>query len=508
MQARTAEDSARATASPALNAALFGSAIAGASAGTPVTGENQPRQQRPSATPAAPNFRPPHRDQYILQSPFRSRTGGSAADSNVFPRQIRRFSAARLWNPTNSTPRAPSDATQVTRHRRLSTPPPPAVPLSHPALHASSGNPTASIGVGSSDYPLLTLSEQRQSRHSISTRASLQVDRSGTSEQRVSLPKSVRRSVDDKSPVTGNTAVADSAVAGPSAGADWVGFEAHQHDYKELDKKPRVTGLRRRGQSIEQKSPAGYISAQAKSLTKVDKGKSKVAMAPSMDEPKSRQHSRDLERGPDVMGAQAHPRDSVASMPPGIGSAISSSNSSIMGDPDQQGADAAGEEWGPQHPCYPHLNPHVPTDSPEYVSTRIIRVRRDWLLEGDLAPTFSNLYPEILDPAGLSEQEFRRVIEKLNGELVPTFSPYSVRNILDGIMGVATGWLWEDFGFTSAKSRLRRLERWIERWNVEMAKNIGHRDSITAPRIVPLRRTGYMTVSQNYRESCPVGDAW
>ena len=205
------------------------------------------------------------------------------------------------------------------------------------------------------------------------------------------------------------------------------------------------------------------------------------------EDDQARSYSKDLERGPDVL-----PRQSTTSMPDGIGSAISSSNSSIMGDPDQQADD---EEWGPQHPCYPHLNPHVPIDSPEYVTTRIIRVRRDWLLEGDLAPTFSNMYPEILDPAGLSEQEFRRVIEKVNAVLVPTFNPYSWRNIIDGILGVATGWLWEDFGFTNVKSRLQSLEKWIEKWNIEMEKTLGTEDGVIPPKIVPLRRTAYMTVS-------------
>ncbi|KAL1870533.1 hypothetical protein VTK73DRAFT_2607 [Phialemonium thermophilum] len=198
--------------------------------------------------------------------------------------------------------------------------------------------------------------------------------------------------------------------------------------------------------------------------------------------------SPDLERGPDVL----NPRHSTASRVSGIGSAISSSNSSIMGDVEAP-ADP-GEEWGPQHPCYPHLNPHVPPDSPEYANTRIIRIRRDWLLEGDLAPTFSNLYPEILDPAGVSEQEFRRVIEKLNGELVPIFSPYNWRNILDALLGLATGWVWDDLGFTAAKLRLRKLEKWIERWNLEMEKTVGGEEGAIPPKIVPLRRTGYMTL--------------
>ncbi|KAL8303661.1 hypothetical protein RB597_004915 [Gaeumannomyces tritici] len=203
----------------------------------------------------------------------------------------------------------------------------------------------------------------------------------------------------------------------------------------------------------------------------------------------------DLERGPDILpgaGAMSNQRHSTVSMPDGIGSAISSSDSSIMGDPDQEAG--AGEEWGPQHPCFPHLNPHVPVESPEYVNTRIIRIRRDWLLEGDLAPTFSNLYPEILDPAGLTEQEFRRVVDKLNSELVPIFNPYSWRNIVDGVLGVATGWLWEDFGLTGAKMRLSKLERWIEQWNEDMEKTVGSDEAGIAPKIMPLRQTAYMTL--------------
>lgn len=203
-----------------------------------------------------------------------------------------------------------------------------------------------------------------------------------------------------------------------------------------------------------------------------------------------RSFSKDLERGPSVLGHRHN--GSNVSLPDGIGSAISSSNSSIMGDPDQP---ELGEEWGPQHPCYPHLNPHVPLNSPEYASTRIIRIRRDWLVQGDLAPTFSNLYPEILDPAGVSEQEFRRVIEKLNGELIPIFNPYNWRNVLDGLLGLLTGWIWDDLGLTYAKTRLNSLEAWIDKWNVEMEKAVGSDEGIIAPKIVSLRRTGYMNVS-------------
>ena len=144
-------------------------------------------------------------------------------------------------------------------------------------------------------------------------------------------------------------------------------------------------------------------------------------------------------------------------------------------------------EWGPSHPCFPHLNPHVPVTSPLYHSTRIIRIKRDWMQVGDLAPTFSNLYPEILDPH-ISEEQFRRLVEHINRELIAAFSPYSARNVLDTILSVATFWLWEDFGFAAVKGRLDKLERFIADWN----SNVGMKEGIA---LIPLRRTGYMSVS-------------
>lgn len=210
-------------------------------------------------------------------------------------------------------------------------------------------------------------------------------------------------------------------------------------------------------------------------------------MAAENENQEGQSYSRDLERGPDVMDH----RQSTASIGDGIGSAISSSNSSIMG----EDVHADDEAWGPQHPCYPHINPHVPIESPEHTSTRIIRVKRDWMIAGDLAPTFSNLYPEILDPAGLPEQEFRRIVEKLNGELIPVFNPYNARNVLDGVLGVFTGWLWDDLGLSSAKARLNKLEKWIEEWNQQAARTMGTEGSMMAPKLISLRKTGYMSVS-------------
>ncbi|EWY98106.1 hypothetical protein FOYG_02753 [Fusarium oxysporum NRRL 32931] len=371
-------------------------------------------------------------------SPFRPQKAAGVAN------RPRRLSAVRLWNPTNSTPR-PHTKPESSRKRRPSTPPPPSIPLKHPTFDTRA--PPDPIGTGPSDYPLLTLSEQHQIRHSLTPRASLQVDRAGSSDRRISLPNSVRASYDEK-------------------------------------------GSRRGAVSAEEPRLSRDLFAQETvvehPIVKIDKGKGKAVMMPETDDPMP-SYGKDLERGPDIMD----PRISNVSAGDGIGSALSTTNSSIMGEDVEP--DAVGE-WGPQHPCYPHLNPHVPVDSPEYVNTRIIRIRRDWLIKGDLAPTFSNLYPEILDPAGLSEQEFRRIIEKLNGELIPAFDPYGLRNMIDALLGLVTGWIWDDVGLTGIKSRLNSLEKWIEQWNLEMEKTIGTEDGAIPPKILPLRQTGYMTL--------------
>ena len=147
-----------------------------------------------------------------------------------------------------------------------------------------------------------------------------------------------------------------------------------------------------------------------------------------------------------------------------------------------------GEElaWGPSHPCFPHLNPHVPLNSREYLATRIIRIRRDWMVAGDLAPTFSNIYPEILDPL-MQEQEFRYVIEHINQTLCQAYDPFSAWNWFDGFMSLVTGWFWEDIRPLGIKGRLRALEEWLEDWN----HTVGARDGV---KIIPLRRTGYMNL--------------
>jgi hypothetical protein len=142
--------------------------------------------------------------------------------------------------------------------------------------------------------------------------------------------------------------------------------------------------------------------------------------------------------------------------------------------------------WGPSHPCFPHPNPHVPLSSQLYDNTRIIRIKRDWMMAGDLAPTFANLYPEILDPL-VSEDDFRTLVKKINDTLLDAFDPFTFRACLDAVMGVATFWLWDDVGLTRVKRKLVALERWIDDWN----RDVGEKEAV---KIIPLRRTGYLTV--------------
>ncbi|KAJ5146019.1 uncharacterized protein N7515_000583 [Penicillium bovifimosum] len=152
-----------------------------------------------------------------------------------------------------------------------------------------------------------------------------------------------------------------------------------------------------------------------------------------------------------------------------------------------QAADVAEElAWGPAHPCFPHVNPHVPIGSREHMTTRIIRIKRDWMIKGDLAPTFSNLYPEILDPL-LSEQEFRRVISTVNEGIIKAFDPFSLRNWFDGAMGLLTGWVWDDINAPATKHQLQKVEDWLENWNRE----VGDKEGV---HIWSLRRTAYMSL--------------
>ncbi|KAF2157356.1 hypothetical protein K461DRAFT_317466 [Myriangium duriaei CBS 260.36] len=149
--------------------------------------------------------------------------------------------------------------------------------------------------------------------------------------------------------------------------------------------------------------------------------------------------------------------------------------------------DAADIAWGPAHPCFPHPNPHVPRDSPECETTRIVRVQRDWLVAGDAYPAFANLYPEILAD-WIGEAEFRVLVGGINDRLKEAFKPDGARAVVDALLGVATGFLWDDAGWSGAKRGVKELERYMEQWNEERKKE-GN-----PVRLIPLRRTGFMNL--------------
>ena len=154
---------------------------------------------------------------------------------------------------------------------------------------------------------------------------------------------------------------------------------------------------------------------------------------------------------------------------------------------DAEGADDADDSWNERHPCFPHRNPHVPPDAPEFDSTRVIRVARDYMFSGDVSPAFSNVYPEILEPF-VSEDRFRTVVRDVNEKLLIAHSPWGVRNIVDGVVGCLTLWVYEDVIDTAAKKRFVEVEAYLEAVNDELAKEGA------GARFIPLRRTGYLTV--------------
>ena len=65
---------------------------------------------------------------------------------------------------------------------------------------------------------------------------------------------------------------------------------------------------------------------------------------------------------------------------------------------------------------------------------------------------------------------------------------------MDAILGVATGWIWEDLGMTGVKNGVQNVELWIEEWNGRDSK--GDEDGKSeGAKVIPLRRTGYLSVS-------------
>ena len=298
--------------------------------------------------------------------------------------------ASRLWNPVNSSPRTLAVHRPPQQPRRDDYTP--NLPIEPPAA------------ADRDEYPLLTLPQRRQSRHS-----SLAVERS-TAEDSIS----------------GRTSIA---------------LPRHHRTSLQPTRAPS-------GTMTADSSNNDALSGAAAARSDVEAGLSKEQGPARISLPGSRRTSMHSGRGDD---------------------------------------DAASEfPWGPAHPCFPHPNPHVPLKSELFDNTRIIRIKRDWMTAGDLAPTFANLYPEILDPL-VSEDDFRNLVKKINDTLLEAFDPFTFRACLDAFLGVATFWLWDDVGLTGVKKKLAELERWIDDWN----RVVGAKEGV---KIIPLRRTGYLTV--------------
>jgi hypothetical protein len=154
------------------------------------------------------------------------------------------------------------------------------------------------------------------------------------------------------------------------------------------------------------------------------------------------------------------------------------------------GDDGSEEDfaWGPSHPCFPHPNPHCDPDSEEARTTRVIRVRRDWLAAGDMYPQFANLYPEILDPL-VTDAEFRFLISNLNDRLKAMYDPFRPRAWVDSLMGVLTGFVWDDLGLAGTKRKEKGVEQFLDEWN-ETRRTEGRGEV----RVISVRRTGLMSL--------------
>lgn len=396
-----------------------------------------------------------------------------------YPSKIRRPSTSRLWNPSNSTPRVAQPPIPLNPVPAIVRDiPPRPVPLSHPQPSSSRNNRQNNR---QDDSPLLTLPEQLAKRSSSVERKSLQIDISNSSSPLISLPGSVSIGLSRKTPSP--LALTDSPDSQKDKKRD-TGYHKQEQSVTKIADFPLIRDF---GAKIVYK---GENIGRGHSLQRRGVMETDTHAADANIEAESHRHPCSASRSgfPNI-----NSNASATSLPAtsAIGPALSTTSSSAIGSDHGDDLVGAEEAWGPSHPCYPHLNPHVPTNSPLYRTTRIIRIRRDWLLEGDLAPTFSNLYPEILDPAGLSEHEFRKLISHVNSELVPAFNPFAWRNILDSVLGLLTGWVLDDLGATGIKKRLQRVEAWLEDWNMSMEKGAGDGEAV---RIVPLRRTGYLNL--------------
>ncbi|KAL2350495.1 Golgin subfamily A member 7/ERF4 family-domain-containing protein, partial [Cryomyces antarcticus] len=309
--------------------------------------------------------------------------------------------SSRLWNPINSSPRIPPAVVHA----------PPNIPITHPEL--TEGRPQQSAE-GRDAYPLLTLSEQRRSRHSYAGSSAIVEGGSVSGRNSAAIPEGQRRTA---APPAMETAA---KIAGVE--------DAGRHTSSSTTPAPQ---------------PASHDVEASAAAPPLRRTPSRSSLPATLSR-RTSQHTTYTGR---LSTTAPH-------------------------DPDSDDDDDA-LPWSPAHPCYPHPNPHVPLTSPLAHSTRIIRIQRDWLAGTDAVPAFANLYPEILDPV-LPEPAFRLLVAHINAALAAALSPWRWRSWLDALLGAATGWVWEDVGAAGARGRLRALDAWLEHWN----RTEGARDGV------------------------------
>lgn len=190
-------------------------------------------------------------------------------------------------------------------------------------------------------------------------------------------------------------------------------------------------------------------------------------------------HSFRSRKSTDRVARPDHPED-VPPLPPFLAQQRHSADSAHSEDSGEE----TGHVWGPSHPCFPHPNPHCDPRGEEARTTRVIRVRRDWLVAGDLYPQYATVYPEILEPF-VTHQDFIFLLSNINARLKTAFDPFTTRAGVDAVLGVATGFIWEDLGLTRCKAEVKKLDMFMEGWNREQERQ-GKEG-----RVVLLRQTGF-----------------
>ncbi|EEH23277.2 hypothetical protein PABG_05488 [Paracoccidioides brasiliensis Pb03] len=283
-------------------------------------------------SPAASSLQPPERAYQppprrpANTPPFHERRSsqGRSLFSTVRT-SIRKPPSSRLWNPINYVPRT-----------TIVTAPCPA-PVSDTSPY---------IDAQRDAYPLLTIPEQRRSRQPPSP-TSLLVERS---------------------------------VADTESGRASIGLPPGH-------RRSGVWENSNMGKDSKQSGTQGQRDVDHKTIRRPDPALVRTLDLPTQDPIKPPSHSGAHHDHPRHVPSQQSLRSQTfASFPSGNGN-HSSGGSGIGGGGGGGGAegDVADElAWGPSHPCFPHMNPHVPITSPEYQNTRIIRIRRDWMGLGEI----------------------------------------------------------------------------------------------------------------------------